>query len=221
MIPPSKNRLAVQPVCFPVKVTDGLREWVGASRDLSRSRIALLSAHALGPDEPVMVTLCVGDSEESWETVKGKVVGCEFRMGERESRWVLTIEFTALLSHQLFARVPWPVKRAHPRLAVALPLDIHAQRGSRLGITHDMSRGGAKFLTRSEFAVGERLELQFCSSSDTDAELGFLTSEPVTCTVLRVDHGSPDQFWPFSAAVRFESVLPMTREPGGNDLRAA
>jgi len=94
-------------------------------------------------------------------------------------------------------------RRRSDRRVVVVPVQIDsAQRKERLGVTRDVSKSGTLFLSNSKFAVGEKLQVTFYVSADTDA------AHKTEGEVVRVEQLQSGLQWRYAMALRFDRPLP-------------
>jgi len=96
-------------------------------------------------------------------------------------------------------------RRVQPRHLACFP--VHAkvdESGNRIAVIKDISVTGALLLTRSQFEVGDRMELSMYLTGDPDGELTVATGK-----VVRAERRPEEvsDLWGFSAAVRFDEPL--------------
>jgi hypothetical protein len=93
-------------------------------------------------------------------------------------------------------------RRRSLRHLVVVPVQVDsAERKERLGVTRDVSGSGARFLSNSKFAVGERLQVTFYLSSKPDA------SKKRQGEVVRVEALPAGLQWRYAMAVRFDESM--------------
>ena len=98
-------------------------------------------------------------------------------------------------------------KRTALRHLVVVPVQIDsAERKQRLGVTRDVSKSGARFLSNSKFAIGEKLEVTFYVSSASNS------SRKVQGEVVRLEALPPGLQWRYAMALRFEDSMPEAEE---------
>jgi hypothetical protein len=101
-------------------------------------------------------------------------------------------------------RVEAAERRRALRLAVILPTRIDTKtRPQRFAMTRNVSRTGALLATPSRFRIGERAILRFRAPDASD-----YTRVEAQIVRLELNPDNPIGFWPYLAAVRFETPLP-------------
>jgi len=88
----------------------------------------------------------------------------------------------------------------HP-VVVVVQIDSQ-QRKERLGVTRDVSNSGTLLLSNSKFEVGERLEVTFHLSSESDV------ARKEWGEVVRVERLEAGRQWRYAMALRFDKPLP-------------
>ena len=91
-------------------------------------------------------------------------------------------------------------KRQHPRYRISFPVRIDGpEKNDRVGVSFDVSACGMLLSTRSQFIVGQPLELTFRVGRDGD-------EQRVRGRVVRLTE-SWEHFFPRRVAVAFEAAL--------------
>jgi len=97
--------------------------------------------------------------------------------------------------------------RQFERRRIYMPVAINTEaRRDRLGLIRDMSETGMLFHSRSKFAIGERVTLEFSVEAERD---GAATGQ-----VVRADRDqNEDNMFPFLTAIQFDAPLPKLPKP--------
>src|SRR5262245_31405027 len=91
-------------------------------------------------------------------------------------------------------------KRRHPRYRISFPVRIDGpEKNDRVGVSFDVSACGMLLSTRSQFAVGQPLELTFRVGKNGD-------EQRVRGHVVRLTE-SWEHFFPRRVAVAFDAAL--------------
>ncbi|MGC4117683.1 MAG: PilZ domain-containing protein [Myxococcales bacterium] len=94
-------------------------------------------------------------------------------------------------------------RRRADRRIVVVPVQIDSsERKERLGVTRDVSHSGTLFLSNSKFAIGEKLQVTFFVSSESQ------TGHKTEGEVVRVEQLSSGLQWRYAMALRFNKPLP-------------
>lgn len=91
-------------------------------------------------------------------------------------------------------------RRRFERHPIQVPVNVSTQvRRDRVGVIRDVSASGVLFHSRSQFAIGERLAMQFRLARDLSSAAGRV--------VRTTTDDSADAFFRHVTAVRFDAPL--------------
>jgi hypothetical protein len=92
-------------------------------------------------------------------------------------------------------------RRTAARVDAILVVELSSEeKGSRQGITRNVSERGLLIATRSKFNPGDRLELTLLAANASPVN--------VNARVVRVDETPPEQAWRYRVAVELEEAVP-------------
>ncbi len=92
-------------------------------------------------------------------------------------------------------------RRRHSRFSAVFGSDIDpGQADHKLGLTQDVSRGGARLLTFSPFGLGKNLKMRIVIEDGEETSL--------SAAVVREKNINAQGTWKYEIAVRFDTLLP-------------